>query len=318
MSSDGEPGPGVSDNNQIVRASDEHAAGQPLAPAVGLGRRAGGHESAPHAHKFRIATAALVALAIVAIVVAVTVLSGGSRAASSSAPWSDWQPPDSGTLSARDIANHIAPLYRISGVNQLAVVTVVNLANPNVTSSSTGATTSGLQVAVRADPSSSTVSLLGGNTIAYNLCGIGGSACAIGIGAPSANRLLLLRREALELALYTFKYIGGTQNVVAILPPGRTSTSCTGICSTPPGKTTSKPIDIAVLFVRNELGPWLGQPINNTLQEIPPSVPELSLWVQTPEAGLVDQITAPGLFSEQLVQAQDGSNLIVLDPLPPQ
>jgi hypothetical protein len=37
-----------------------------------------------------------------------------------------------------------------------------------------------------------------------------------------------------------------------------------------------------------------------------------------PEAGLVDQITARGLFSEKMVQAQDGSNLIVLDPLPPQ
>ena len=37
-----------------------------------------------------------------------------------------------------------------------------------------------------------------------------------------------------------------------------------------------------------------------------------------PEAGLVDQITARGLFSENVEQAQDGSNLIVLNPLPPQ
>ncbi len=79
-----------------------------------------------------------------------------------------------------------------------------------------------LQVAVRPSPTSSQVSLLSGNTIAYNLCGIGGKNCAIGVGKPSTNRLLLLRREALELALYTFRYIGGTQNVVAILPPGHT------------------------------------------------------------------------------------------------
>jgi hypothetical protein len=32
----------------------------------------------------------------------------------------------------------------------------------------------------------------------------------------------------------------------------------------------------------------------------------------------VEQITARGLFSQTLSQAQDGSNLIVLDPLPPQ
>ena len=42
------------------------------------------------------------------------------------------------------------------------------------------------------------------------------------------------------------------------------------------------------------------------------------MWKQTPEAGLVAQITERGLFSEKLVQAQDGSNLIVLDPQPPQ
>ena len=64
------------------------------------------------------------------------------------------------------------------------------------------------------------MSLLTGNTIAYNLCGVGGKDCAIGAGTPSNSRLLLLRREALELALYTFKYIRGTQNVLTILPPG--------------------------------------------------------------------------------------------------
>jgi hypothetical protein len=314
----------MSDQDQIVRASDEHAADQPLSPSVGLGRSGSrDREALPHGRKFRAATAALLGLAIAAIIVSVVVLSGGSRAAPS-ARWSDWQPPDSGTLGAHDIADHIAPLYRISGLDQLAVVTVVNLANPNVANadasdSSTGTgTNSGLQVAVRADPTSSALSLLNGNTIAYNLCGIGGSNCSIGVGTPSADRLLLLRREALELALYTFKYIGGTENVVAILPPGSTNQVCTGICSTPPGKTTSKPIDIAVLFEREELKPWLDQPLDYTLQEIPPTVPELPLWVQTQEAGLVDQITAPGLFSEQLVQAQDGSSLIVLNPLPPQ
>jgi hypothetical protein len=39
---------------------------------------------------------------------------------------------------------------------------------------------------------------------------------------------------------------------------------------------------------------------------------------KAPEAALVSQITARGLFSEQLQQAQDGSTLIVLNPLPPQ
>ena len=174
---------------------------------------------------------------------------------------------------------------------------------------------------MHSDPSSSQVSLLSGNTIAYNLCGIGGSNCAIGTGKPSANRLLLLRREALELALYTFRYISGVQNVVAILPPSRTQVTSTLSPKPPSANATStpKPINIAVLFLHDELQPWLSHPLSDTFPEqFPPTVPELSLWRQTPEAGLVDQITAHGLFSERLVQAQDGSNLLVLDPLPPQ
>ena len=60
----------------------------------------------------------------------------------------------------------------------------------------------------------------------------------------------------------------------------------------------------------------LDQPLSATLPEqYPPTVGQIST---APEAGLVDQITARGLFSEQLQQAQDGTNLIVLDPLPPQ
>src|SRR5205823_2550110 len=109
---------------------------------------------------------------------------------------------------------------------------------------------SGLQVAVRTNPSSSAVSLLGGNTIAYNLCGIGGKNCAIGVGTPSTNRLLLLRREALELALYTFKYISSANNVVAILPPGHTQQTSRLSKKLPTSdSTTKKPLDIAVLFV---------------------------------------------------------------------
>jgi hypothetical protein len=306
---------------QIVHASDEHAVQRRLPAAAGVSRRRRARTiSTPHTNKFRAVTAALVGVGIGAIVVAVAILST-TTTHSPPVAWSSWSPPDSGTLGAREIADHVAPFYRVSAVDQLAVVTVVNLSNPSAAAaaSSTGtASTSGLQVAVKADPSSSAVSLLSGNTIAYNLCGIGGSNCAIGVGQTSTSRLLLLRREALELALYAFKYIGGVENVVAVLPPGHTQQT-SALTKTPPtsnAPSTVKPVDIAVLFVREELQPWLKLPLSATLAEpFPPSVAQMS---SAPEAGLVDQITARGLFSEQLVQAQDGSNLIVLNPLPPQ
>src|SRR5207248_8000533 len=117
------------------------------------------------------------------------------------------------------------------------------------------------------------------------------------------------------------KYISGVQNVVAILPPGHTEQTST-LTSKPPAanaKSTTKPVDIALLFVRDELKPFLNAPVRDVLPaQFPPTVAELSLWKQTAEAGLVAQITERGLFSEKLVTAQDGSNLIVLDPLPPQ
>jgi hypothetical protein len=316
---------GVNEPSQVVRASDEHTADTPMGTAVGIGGRgeAGRHTASPHAQKFRVTMAALVGLAIGALVVALALASstGGST---SKQMWSDWSPPDNGIQGAREIADHLAPLYRISALNQLDVVTVSNINNsPSTATSSSAASSStnnGLQVAVRNDPSSSAVSLIGGNTIAYNLCGIGSSNCAIGVGAPSADRLLLLRREALELALYTFKYVSGTQNVVAILPPGHTTQASTLTARPPsPGsKPVTKPLNVALLFLKDELSPWLAHPLSATFPEqFPPTVPELALWKQSTEAALVEQVTARGMFSEHLVQAQDGSNLLVLDPLPP-
>jgi hypothetical protein len=310
---------------RIVRAADEHVAKAPVQSVVGVSRGdRSSRTSSPHSQKFRVAMGALIGVAIGAIVLAVAVLSGGGGSSAPKVQWSSWKPSDDGALGSREIADHIAPTYRISAVDQLDVITVVNLANATAAAAASATAsnpTNGLQVAVQFDPSTSQVSLLSGDTIAFNMCGVGGKNCAIGIGQPSTDRLLLLRREALELALYTFKYISGVQNVVAILPPGHTEQT-SSLTSKPPAsnaKSTTKPVDIAVLFIRDELKPFLARPLSETFPEqFPPSVPELGQWRNTEEAGLVDQITAHGLFSERLVQAQDGSNLIVLNPLPPQ
>ena len=73
---------------------------------------------------------------------------------------------------------------------------------------------------------------------------------------------------------------------------------------------------MALAFDRNELSPWLNRPLHTTLPEtLPPTVPEMQ---NAPEAELVSIITAHGLFSERTEQAQDGSTVIVLSPLPPQ
>jgi hypothetical protein len=250
----------------------------------------------------------LVGVAVGAIVVAVVVALSSSHAGSS-LPWSSWSPPDNGVAGEREIADEVSPFYRASPGSQLVVVTV-----QNISSASTTGTGGGTQIAVR-DPNSGTLSAVGGSTAVYNLCGLG-SGCTIAGGTPSAARLLLLRREALELALYTFRYISGIQNVVAVLPPGHTVQTCTGICSQPNPPKTTKAVDLAVVFQRQSLQRFLQQPLHDTLpEELPPTVSQME---GAPEAELVSVITGQALFQQQLVQSQTGGNVLVLSPEPPQ
>jgi hypothetical protein len=239
----------------------------------------------------------------------VVVALGGSHNGSSFT-WSSWHPPDPGLAGEREIADNVSPFYRESPGTQLVVVTVQNVSAP----STVGNQGSGTQIALR-DPNTGTLGAIQGNTAVYNLCGLGPS-CAIAGGTPSAARLLLLRREALELSLYTFEYINGIQNVVAILPPGHTVQTCTGICSqpNPPKKTTA--VSLAVLFERQSLQHFLQQPLRATLPEVlPPTVSQIG---RAPEAELVSVITGQALFQQQLVQSQTGGNVLVLTPEPPQ
>jgi hypothetical protein len=296
----------MSDAEHIRHASDEHAAERPLGAALALGRRgSSGHEPSPHSHKFLAVTWTLFGIAIAAIAVALGILLGGSTRASS-VIWSAWSPPDSGLAGERDIADEIAPLYRATPAAQLVIVTVRNIS----------ASGSGTQLALR-DPNNGSLSAISGNTAVYTMCGLGPN-CAIAAGTPSAARLLLLRREALELAMYTFKYISGVDSVVAILPPGHTQQTAALTRKPPaPGKTTTTAtLDIAVVFQRSSLQHFLSQPLRATLPEVlPPTVGQMS---GAPEAELVSVITGQALFSQQLIQAQDGTGVLVLSSLPPQ
>jgi hypothetical protein len=310
--------------NKPTNAIEDRAAQPPLSTSIGTGRTSVRREQSPHALKFLIATTSLVVLAVIAVAVAV-VTAHNSQNDGPLPRWSSWSPPDTGVQGAREIADHLAPFYRITNTDQLAAVTVLNVANPNTSSSSaTSQPPNQIQIALKAEgssPSQSAVQLLGGHTIAYNLCGLGTADCSIGVGSPSTNRLLLLRRLGLELALYTFRYLPGIDNVVAVLPPGKTLSTST-LTPTPPSSgapPASSPLNLALLFDRQELTPFTSQPLSFTLPlKYPPGPGLLPLWRQTQDAGNVDQLTARGLFTEQFEHAIDGSYLLVLTPAPPQ
>jgi len=194
----------------------------------------------------------------------------------------------------------------VSGSQQLNVISPMQLAKATAAGTTTG---SGLTVAVNESTTGTqSLGLLNGTTVAYEVCGLGAKNCALA-GAASTNRMLLLRREALELALYTFKYISGSQNVVVVLPPGHTVTT---------GGTDEKGVTVALAFLRNDLQPWLQVPLTKTLQQYPPELSKLSLWSKTEEASFVDQVTAHFLFSSQVESLQEGGSALVLTPLPAQ
>jgi hypothetical protein len=275
----------------------------------------GGHEliaaaEREHSHstrirnlgRFRWVIVGLFVVAACSLAAAVVLSSSGRRQSAPAAgvAWSSWQPPNTGLAGAQEIADYLAPYYRATPADQLAVVTVTNLNNPAAP----------VQVVLPTNSTGSVLPLPASSTIVYNLCGEGSSNCSIGVGKPSSARLLLLRREALELALYTLKYISGTQFVVATLPPGYTEVRSGG-------KTTTKPLDIALAFDRSELSPWLAQPLRSTLPEaLPPTVSQIK---KSREAELVSVLTAHGMYSETTASAQDGSTVMTLNgPLQPQ
>jgi hypothetical protein len=286
----------------------EHAtAGEPVALSSEHAKLP--REAAPHRQKFRVALAMLSGIALVAIVIAIVVVANSNSASAPKAGhWSAWAPTDSGTKGALEIAGHIGPSYKLTSSKQLNAVTPL----PVTQMSSSGTTTgSGPLIVVNTGGkviTSSSLELLNGNTVAYNICGLAATRKCELPGTPSTDRMLLMRREALELALYTFKYVGDSQNVLVVLPPAHSTTkSSTG--------KSSPPVTDSVLFSRKELQPMLNLPLSESLQTDPPTVPDLPSWSQTDEATLVGEFTQHGIFTSQVEAQQTGGRLLVLSPV---
>ena len=149
-----------------------------------------------------------------------------------------------------------------------------------------------LTVALRETPAQGgDIRVFNGDGLIYRLCGLGAN-CAIDFGRPSTQRLLLLRREALELALYSFRYLDVHQ-VVVLMPPA------------PKAKPSQ-----AVFFRRGDVAPQLSRPLNASLGARTPSLRTIT---QAADTSLVDRLT--GLFSFSLTQGNtENRGFLVLQP----
>jgi hypothetical protein len=128
----------------------------------------------------------------------------------------------------------------------------------------------------------------------FTFCGLG-SHCSIAAGKATSIRGRLVRREALEVALYTFKFVPSIKSVIAFMPPA-------------PGTTTSP-----LIFLRKQnLTDVLKKPLRTTL---PLAIPPLPTDSDVTEASTIDQLTLPNVFNYSLQALQTGGAAFVLDPL---
>jgi hypothetical protein len=246
--------------------------------------------AAPHTARFQVFTGVLIAVALAAVTVAILVASGGGRASEDAATWSPFKPSSDGLdTGAREIADYVGGRYRLPDGQQIVAVT----------GGPTELQGLPMRIAVRHSPADGgRIDVLDGRGVLYRLCGLG-PKCAIARGKATPERALLLQREALELALYSFHDLKDLADVVVFMPP-------------PKGKSP----ELALHFRRGDVAGQLARPLRTTL---PALVPTPDTIDQSPEKPFVESLTFGNLFKFSLTQAnQDASVFLVLDPAPTQ
>lgn len=204
-------------------------------------------------------------------------------------PWSSWKPVTATTQSElTEIGTHVGGEYRLASGDPL---TVVRVGSPTI-----GKRLRAIVIPTKSNPKSLSDFERFDETksVIYVLCGLGKN-CKIPEGTPSVARGTVLRREALELALYTFEYVGGIDNVLVFVPPG-------------PGET--KPTS-TLFFHRDELSKNLKHPLRATLPYRTP----LPGRIAAREQATVDSLTGSTLYRfVGILPATGYGNVLWLQP----
>jgi hypothetical protein len=275
------PEPGVSEAPKLSLEQPELTSENAL-PSLGGGKR--------YTYRFALAYTALgITLAAALTGLIVLVIRPGHHAAP---PWSTWKPPNGSSQKvAAAIADHVAHRYRLSENGGQLVAVIAS--PPQVTSGTQNIAIKA--VAVRKAPQSNTgIAIFGTDkTKDYTLCGLG-AHCSIATGQATQTRGRLVRREALEIALYTFKFAPSVDSIAAFMPP-------------PPGQSTS-----SILYLRkDDLQDQLHKPLSKTL---PLDTPPLPSAPDTVEQATIDKLTLPHMFTYELTALQTGGAALILDP----
>jgi hypothetical protein len=213
------------------------------------------------------------------------------RDPSTKTEWSAWAPNGSADERVTEISNRIATRYRLPSGNQLVTV------YPQPPSRNVDGQMIPIRAYAVATPSPTTgrpniTPSPTNRSVEYILCGFNSKDCSISEGTPSAERLQLLRRQALELALYTFRYVDGIESVFAVLPPQ-------------PGNEPS----FGLFFRKSDLKDELSHPLRRTLPQDPPP---LATAIDDREQSVINRLTSRSFYKFGYQQVADGSIVLVL------
>jgi hypothetical protein len=197
-----------------------------------------------------------------------------------------FRPTQSGELGAKEIARHVGLKYRQSDG---APLTAVIGERPNFQ----GQPLSFYLIRPHdaQDPDKDIAIFPVGNGIMYAMCGFGRNCATPTTQTP--EDALLLRREALELTLNTFKSDSAVDTVTTLLPPLQQGT-------------------LAIIFKRSDLDPWVHRPLSGLLSGKSTLKPG---DVKSEEAQRIDSVSAGSLYTYDAVQGPDGNAYFRLDPI---
>jgi hypothetical protein len=241
-------------------------------------------------YEFRfIATYAVLGLVLVGVTAGLIILASRPGPAKAQA-WSVWQPaPGSAKKMTQEIADHVSSEYRLSAGGAQLVTVVPSV--PTVTSGTEKIAIKAIAIRKTATSNNGIQVLDSSKSEMYTLCGLG-AGCSIDSGTPTQTRGRLVRREALEVALYTFKFVPSVDSVIAFMPP-------------PPGAAATS----VVFLQKGNMTQALDLPLHTTL---PLRTPPLPTDSDSAESATIDQLTPT--FDYSLTALPTGGAAIVLDP----
>ena len=287
---------------QDVVPADVAPTPAPAAPAArpGPGREERARSSGYH-FRFSLVYALLAAVLAGSIAALVVVL---VRPDAVSTPnWSRFEPSGSTVARARQIATQVSGEYKLQSGRKLVTVIPSPLQATRFLQTDSGPVSVEVPIStVAVQPDVSTgkheegdfTTFNGGTTIAYQMCGFGSTAqnCAIGQGKATNARGQLLRREALELSLYTLKYMPETDAVLTYLPP----------------RADQQAPPTSVLVARKDVKKLLDKPLTRTL-----TPKKLVLGDKPADFAAVDKLTLPRLYTyDYQTLPGDGTAILVL------